>query len=218
MKAKICGVKNFETLNFIINHKYPPKFLGFICNYRKSKRYLNYKNLKKLLNCKKRKKIKFVSVLVNPNEIILRKIKKLNFDYLQLYDVSPEKTKVIKKKFKIKIITAITVKNLKDVLKYKNFVNISEIILFDSKGYEKSLGFNHQLLKNVIHPINKMLAGNIKYNDKLDKYEKITDIIDISGSLETRGEKDNLKIDKFLRNIKKVNDKDKKKNSANRSA
>ena len=218
MKAKICGVKNFETLNFIINHKYPPKFLGFICNYRKSKRYLNFKNLKKLLNCKKRKKIKFVSVLVNPNEIILRKIKKLNFDYLQLYDVSPEKTKVIKKKFKIKIITAITVKNLKDVLKYKNFVNISEIILFDSKGYEKSLGFNHQLLKNVTHPINKMLAGNIKYNDKLDKYEKITDIIDISGSLETRGEKDNLKIDKFLRNIKKVNDKDKKKNSANRSA
>ena len=218
MKAKICGVKNFETLNFIINHKYPPKFLGFICNYRKSKRYLNHKNLKKLLNCKKRKKIKFVSVLVNPNEIILRKIKKLNFDYLQLYDVSPEKTKVIKKKFKIKIITAITVKNLKDVLKYKNFVNISEIILFDSKGYEKSLGFNHQLLKNVTHPINKMLAGNIKYNDKLDKYEKITDIIDISGSLETRGEKDNLKIDKFLRNIKKVNDKDKKKNSANRSA
>ena len=218
MKAKICGVKNFETLNFIINHKYPPKFLGFICNYRKSKRYLNHKNLKKLLNCKKRKKIKFVSVLVNPNEIILRKIKKLNFDYLQLYDVSPEKTKVIKKKFKIKIITAITVKNLKDVLKYKNFVNISEIILFDSKGYEKSLGFNHQLLKNVTHPINKMLAGNIKYNDKLDKYEKITDIIDISGSLETRGEKDNLKIDKFLKNIKKVNDKDKKKNSANRSA
>ena len=218
MKAKICGVKNFETLNFIINHKYPPKFLGFICNYRKSKRYLNYKNLKKLLNRKKKKKIKFVSVLVNPNEIILRKIKKLNFDYLQLYDVSPKKTKVIKKKFKIKIITAITVKNLKDVLKYKNFVNISEIILFDSKGYEKSLGFNHQLLKNVTHPINKMLAGNIKYNAKLDKYEKITDIIDISGSLETRGEKDNLKIDKFLRNIKKVNDKDKKKNSANRSA
>ena len=132
--------------------------------------------------------------------------------------MSPEKTKIIKKKFKIKIITAITVKNLKDVLKYKNFVNISEIILFDSKGYEKSLGFNHQLLKNVTHLINKMLAGNIKYNDKLDKYEKITDIIDISGSLETRGEKDNLKIDKFLRNIKKVNDKDKKKNSANRSA
>ena len=48
-----------------------------------------------------------------------------------------------------------------------------------------------------------MLAGNIQYNDKLEKYKKITDIIDLSGSLETNGEKDILKIDIFLNNIKK---------------
>ena len=204
MQAKICGVKNAETLNFIIKHKHPPKFIGFICNYPKSKRYLDFESLKKLINKRRRKKIKFVSVLVNPTEITLKKIKKLNFDYLQLYDVSPEKTKFIKKKYKTKIITALTIKNLKDVLKYKNFVNISEIILFDSKGYEKSLGFNHQLLKNVTCSINKMLAGNIKYNDKLDKYDKITDIIDISGSLETSGKKDILKINIFLENINKI--------------
>ena len=207
MQAKICGVKNPETLNFIIKHKHPPKFIGFICNYPKSKRYLDFESLKKLINKRRRRKIKFVSVLVDPTEIILKKIKKLNFDYLQLYDVSPEKTKFIKKKYKTKIITALTIKNLKDVLKYKNFVNISEIILFDSKGYEKSLGFNHQLLKNVTCSINKMLAGNIKYNDKLDKYDKITDIIDISGSLETSGKKDISKINIFLKNIKKINDK-----------
>ena len=207
MQAKICGVKNPETLNFIIKHKYPPKFIGFICNYPKSKRYLDFESLKKLINKRRKKKIKFVSVLVNPTEVILKKINKLNFDYLQLYDVSPEKTKFIKKKYKTKIITALTIKNLKDVLKYKNFVNISEIILFDSKGYD-----------NITCSINKMLAGNIKYNDKLDKYDKITDIIDISGSLETQGEKDNLKIDKFLKNIKKLNDKAKKKSSINRSA
>ena len=41
MDAKICGVKDSNTLNFIINHKYPPKFIGFIVNYIKSKRYLN---------------------------------------------------------------------------------------------------------------------------------------------------------------------------------
>ena len=91
-------------------------------------------------------------------------------------------------------------------MKYKNFVNISEIILFDSKGYEKSVGFNHELLNEVPASINKMLAGNIKYNDKLDKYIKITDIIDISGSLETSGEKDISKINIFLNNIKKLND------------
>ena len=72
---------------------------------------------------------------------------------------------------------------------YKKFESISEIILFDSKGYEKSVGFDHKLLNNVSTKVNKMLAGNIQYNDKLDKYSKITDIIDISGSLETSGKK-----------------------------
>ena len=207
MQAKICGVKNPETLNFIIKHKYPPKFIGFICNYPKSKRYLDFESLKKLINKRRRKKIKFVSVLVNPTEIILKKIKKLNFDYLQLYDVSPEKTKFIKKKYKTKIITALTIKNLKDVLKYKNFVNISEIILFDSKGYEKSLGFNHSFLSNVPKIIKTMIAGNVKYNQNLANFEKISDIIDISGSLETRKKKDVKKINIFLKNINKVNKK-----------
>ena len=84
------------------------------------------------------------------------------------------------------------------------FESISDIILFDSKGYEKSLGFDHKLLKDVPNSITKMLAGNIQYDDRLDKYSKITDIIDISGSLETSGEKDISKINLFLENINKI--------------
>ena len=102
-----------------------------------------------------------------------------------------------------KIISAITIENKTDVKKYKKFALISDIILFDSKGYEKSIEFNHKLLNDVPNSITKMLAGNIQYDDKLDKYSKITDIIDISGSLETSGEKDISKIDIFLNNINK---------------
>ena len=203
MDAKICGIKDSKTLNFIVNHSTPPKFIGFITNYPKSRRHVKYKNLKKLINIEK-KKVNFVSVLVNPNDEILEKIKDLNFDYYQLYDVSPEKTKTIKEKYKVKIITALTIENKNDVEKYKKFNSISEIILFDSKGYEKSIGFDHQLLNNVPTSVNKMLAGNIRYDDKLDKYSKITDIIDISGSLETLGEKDISKIKIFLDNISKI--------------
>lgn len=204
MYAKICGVKDNKTLNFLINHRFPPKFIGFICNYNKSKRYLHFKKLENLIRKKKKKKIYFVSVLVNPNDIILNKIKNLDFDYLQLYDVSPTRTKIIKDKYKFKIITALTVQNIKDIVKFKNYENISEIILFDSKGYEKSLSFNYKLVKKVTGKFIKMLAGNIKYNDKLEKYNKITDIIDISGSLETNGNKDISKIEIFLNNINKV--------------
>ena len=128
----------------------------------------------------------------------------MNFDYYQLYDVSPEKTKIIKEKYKVKIITALTIENKNDIEEYKKYQSISEIILFDSKGYENSATFDHRLLNNVPTSINKMLAGNIQYNDKLDKYSKITDIIDISGSLETSGEKDISKIKIFLENISKI--------------
>jgi len=203
MDAKICGIKDSKTLNYIVNHNNPPKFIGFITNYPKSRRYVEYKNLKRLINIDK-KKINFVSVLVNPNDEILEKIKDLNFDYYQLYDVSPGKTRIIKEKYKVKIITALTIENKNDIEEYKKFESISEIILFDSKGYEKSDRFDHQLLNNVSTSVNKMLAGNIQYDDKLDKYSKITDIIDISGSLETSGEKDISKIKIFLENITKI--------------
>tara|TARA_B100001250_G_scaffold413886_1_gene449631 strand:+ start:2699 stop:3322 length:624 start_codon:yes stop_codon:yes gene_type:complete len=200
MDAKICGVKDTDTLKYIVNHKNPPKFVGFITNYKKSKRYIEYKSLKKLININK-KGVNFVSVLVNPNEDILEKIKNLNFDYYQIYDSSPEKVKSIKKKYNKKIISAITVKNKEDVEQYKKFASFSDILLFDSKGYEKSLGFDHKLLDVVSGSITKMLAGNIKYDDRLDKYSKITDIIDISGSLETSGKKDISKINFFLENF-----------------
>ena len=128
----------------------------------------------------------------------------MSYDYLQLYNVNPERTKFIKKKYKIKIISAITVGSLKDVYTFNLYKRISDIILFDSKGYEKSLSFDHTLLENIPNDTKRMLAGNIKYNDNLEKFKKISDIIDISGSLETQGEKDNRKINKFLKNIYRV--------------
>ena len=205
MLSKICGIKDPTTLDYLINHKYPPQFIGFICNYKKSKRYIKFDNLVKLVNVDK-KEIFFVAVLVNPDESFLEKIKDLNFDYYQLYNVSPERTKIIKNKYNKKIISALTINKKSDVNKYISYKNFSDIILFDGKGYEKSIGFDHLLVKNLPSTIKKMLAGNIKYNEKLDNYAKITDIIDISGSLETSGKKDLTKIDIFLQNLKNLND------------
>ena len=45
LKCKICGVSNSKTLNFIVNHKFPPQFIGFIVNYPKSKRYVETEKL-----------------------------------------------------------------------------------------------------------------------------------------------------------------------------
>jgi len=206
MKSKICGISDKDTLIHLTNHPNSPKYIGFIVNYKKSKRFVNQNNLKKLLKINK-KKSKYVAVLVKPTNSQLKKISKLPFDYYQLYKVSPKKTLQIKKKYNKKIITALTIEKKQNVKKYKDYKKISDIILFDSKGYEKSMNFDHSLLKNIPNSINKMVAGNIKYNEKLDKYSKIADIIDISGSLETSGKKDISKINIFLKNLKKTNDK-----------
>ena len=204
MKAKICGVKDEKTLRFILDHKYPPNFIGFISNFPKSKRFIEIDTLKYLTNIN-RKNVKFVAVLVNPSDEILEKIKNFNFDYYQLYDVSPERTKIIRTKYKKKIITALTIKDKKDVNKYKDYLNISDIFLFDGKGYEKSIGFQHSLLEDLPNNIEKMIAGDIKYDDNLDNFKKIANIIDLSGSLETEDNKDLKKVDTFLNNLKELN-------------
>ena len=195
--SKICGVSDPKTLNYIINHPYPPLLIGFICNYKKSPRFLEIEKLKKLINVNK-KKCKFVAVLVKPDHKILEKIKDLNFDYYQLYDVSPERTKTIKEKYNIKIITALTINTQKDVDIYSNYNEISDLILFDGKGYEKSIGFDHKLLNFIPDSINKMIAGNIKIED-IPNFKNRDCFIDLSGSLENEeGKKDLKKINKLL--------------------
>ena len=200
---KICGVSDTETLNYILNHQYPPKFIGFITNYKKSKRYVEYEKLKDLLKIDK-KQTNFVSVLVNPTNEILEKIKDLNFDYYQLYDVNPNRTMEIKEKYKIRIISALTISTKRDVDKYKDYFKISDIILFDSKGYHKSESFDHTLLEQVPNTINKMIAGNIQIED-IPNFKTKDFIVDLSGSIENNeGKKDINKIDKLLKLFAKI--------------
>ncbi len=194
---KICGVSDLETLKYILNHQFPPHFIGFICNYKKSKRYVEYEKLKRLVSIKKNK-TSFVSVLVDPDDDILEKIKGLNFDYYQLYDVSAKRTKIIKEKYNVKVITALTINSQNDVDEYKDYDKISDLILFDGKGYEKSIGFNHKLLDAIPYSVNKMIAGNIKIDD-IPNFKNKNYFIDLSGSLENEeGKKDLKKINKLL--------------------
>ena len=201
--SKICGISDLDTLDFIINHPYPPQFIGFICNYKKSSRYVEAEKLNELLKLDK-KKSNFVAVLVKPDKNILEEIKHLPFDYYQIYDCTPDEIKEMKQKYNKKIITALTIKDEKDVEKYQLFSEVADIYLFDSKGYEKSMAFDHSLIKKI--KINKplMIAGNIQVNDNLENYKKIADIIDISGGLETSGVKDKSKINIFLNKVKQA--------------
>ena len=204
LKSKICGISDTKTLEFLVNHKSSPEFIGFIVNYPKSKRYVDKKKLKELFKIKKKKSL-YVAVLVNPEKKILEEIKELPFDYYQLYDCDFKETSAIKEKYNKKIISAITVKYGHDVKKYKSYTNVADIFLFDSKGYEKSMSFNHSYIKDINFKKEVMLAGDIQVNDDLEKYNKIADIIDISGGLESFGFKDISKIEIFLKKMQNFN-------------
>ena len=122
-----------------------------------------------------------------------------------MYDCTPEEIKQIKEKYQKKIIAALTIENKEDVKKYKVYESISEIILFDSKGYEQSMSFDHDLLNEVDDSIKKMIAGNIKIED-VTNFKNKHYILDVSGSLESsKGVKDINKIDKFLNTVHNIN-------------
>jgi len=204
MKVKICGISDSKTLQYITTHPHPPEYIGFIVNYSKSKRFVKLDKLKDLLKIDK-KNSKYVAVLVNPNEDILEKIKDLSFDYYQIYDCSSKDIKFIKEKYQKKIIVAITVKDKDDVKKFMEYNSYTDIILFDSEGYEKSISFDHGLIKNLKTNKELMLAGNIHIEDNLQNYKELADTLDISGGLETSGLKDISKINIFLNKIKQIN-------------
>ena len=48
--CKICGISDPKTLTYIVDHPYPPQFVGFIVNWKASSRYVELDLLKELLN------------------------------------------------------------------------------------------------------------------------------------------------------------------------
>ena len=202
MKVKICGLSTAEQVQTSI--KYGADFCGFILNYPKSHRFIEFEKAKELTKIEK-KNTKYVAVLVNPNEDELEKFSKLNIDYFQIYgNYNNNYISSIKSQFNKKIIATIQVKNKKDVLNYKQFQDVADIILWDSSGLEYSLDWNFNWIRSVPNSITKMIAGNINI-DKLKKILKLADIVDVSGALETNKVKDIIKIKNFLNSLKKLN-------------
>ena len=143
--------------------------------------------------------------MVKPTLTELEKFSKLNLDYFQLYGQYDSKSLInIKNKFKKKIIITIQVKNRDDIETYKKVEDGADIILWDSTGYEKSLGWKHNWIKDIKTKREKMIAGNITI-DKLKDLSRFADIVDVSGALETNKVKDIKKIKEFIMSIKKVN-------------
>ena len=203
MQVKVCGLTTVEQVETSVLHG--ANFCGFILNYQKSHRYINYQVAKQITEVKKYNAY-YVGVLVNPSKEELVMFSNLNLDYFQIYgNYSKEQLNEIKTNYKKKIIMSLQIKDKQDVLKYKIYEKIANIILFDSSGLHQSLSWDYTWIKQVPSSIKRMLAGNIDI-DMLESLKNITDIVDVSGALETDKVKDLNKIKNFLNKIKQIND------------
>ena len=203
MKLKICGLSNpIEIETCIISNV---DYCGFILNYTKSHRYISLDKARELTKINKGN-TKYVGVLVEPTIEQLNQFSELNFDYFQLYgNFHPDELISIKDKFKKKIISSIQVKKKEDINKYKLVENNSDIILWDSSGYEESLSWDYNWLNTVSTKVEKMVAGNITI-DKIKNLVNLADTVDVSGALETNKVKDINKIKDFTAEIKRISD------------
>ena len=92
VELKICGINSQNIIQTII-YNGGCQYLGFVF-YPPSPRNLSIENSKKLTLLVP-SNIKKVAVLVKPKKEFVNQIKD-QFDYLQLYDVSPQETAELK--------------------------------------------------------------------------------------------------------------------------
>ena len=199
IELKICGINSKEIIQTIVNiggcH-----YLGFIF-YPPSPRNVSIEHSKNLTSMVPQN-IKKVAVLVDPKDSFVEKIKD-QFDFFQLYNTSPARTKELKLIFNKKIIQAIKVKKKEDIDLYKSYLGIADEFLFDSPGMEKSSVFDWSHLNNI-EIKDWFLAGGIDINN-IEKASRITKKLDLNSSLEdTEGKKSVKKVSELLLNVKQL--------------
>ena len=199
IELKICGI-NSENIIQTIVQKGGCQYLGFVF-YPSSPRNISIEQSKNLTSIVPNN-IKKVAILVKPKDNFVEKIKD-QFDFFQIYDTSPSRSKELKLIFNKKIIQAIKVKKKEDINLYKQYVGIADKFLFDSYAMEKSSIFDWSYLKNI--EISEwFLAGGININN-LEKASKISKKIDISSGLEDNpGKKSVQKVSELLLKVKQL--------------
>jgi phosphoribosylanthranilate isomerase len=202
MIVKICGLNPTRDVQLCIDLNV--NFLGFIF-YKKSPRNIDLDDVK-ILSKYNKKNSSFVAVTVNPTNEFIEKTVLNNFDYIQLHGSETRKRINEIKKYNLKIIKAIKIKEEADINKYKEF-NEADIILFDTPGMEKSIKFPKDLIAKLPKGKKFALAGSISEDNIKNIANLGVNFFDLSSNLEKQvGYKDHLKIKSFMNNIKKINE------------
>ncbi|WP_022749416.1 tryptophan synthase subunit beta [Lachnobacterium bovis] len=226
MKIKICGVTREEEIIYI--NEFAINYVGFVF-YKNSKRYVEISKAKKLMD-NLRDRIKTVAVTVDPDEELIEKIKKLNFDIIQIHTKRDDFfDSDLLTKISAPLWLAFNVENSDDLKHYiEKFDSLSnkvkkkiQAIVFDNKNFgsgktfswKNDIGFR-KLLKAFRKNNNceLVLAGGLNCQNVSEGIKTFyPEIVDVSSSLEVECNyinkkvyrKDREKIMKFVDEVKK---------------
>lgn len=204
-KVKICGLNSIQAVQAVVAQN--ADYAGFVF-FPRSPRHLALEeaaHLKSLLPST----IQSVSVLVDPDDTVLAKVKQvLDPDYVQLHGKeSPARVAEIKKNFpELKLIKAIAVRNGDDVAQAAGYM-AADMLLFDAKAPEDALpggngmSFDWVLLKDRDFSKPWFLSGGLNAANVAEALVATgASAVDVSSGVESSpGVKDGALIEQFMK-------------------
>ncbi len=214
VQAKICGLSTLEAAQAARDGG--AAFLGFI-HFARSPRHLELRKMAALMRAIRVRPgaPKLVSVLVDPDDRLLRTIKNnVKPDLIQLHGKeSPQRVREIKGRFGIPLIKALSVSEAADIRAAEDYAPYTDYLMFDAKPPKDAtmpgglgLSFDWTLLKGYSGRKPWFLAGGLT-PDNVAEAAKISGakLVDVSSGVESApGVKDLNRISAFLRAVKSL--------------
>lgn len=204
VQVKICGLKTPEMVAAAVQAS--ADYVGFV-TFPRSPRHVTPQEAAVL----KPSGVPCVSVLVNPDDALLQKVKEaLNPAYVQLHDTPPARAKQIKEQFGMKVILALPERAI-GTLQAAELTSAADMLLFDTTPPKDSqlpggngVSFDWSLLKGASIPLPWFLSGGLSAQNVAQAIAQSgAKMVDVSSGVESSaGVKDAHLITQFIKAAK----------------
>ena len=208
--TKICGITDEHAMYAAVENG--ASFVGLVF-YPPSPRSLDSISASRLVALVP-PSIKKVGLFVNPvNNQLNKVLNDVSLDLIQLHgEETPDRCNDIRKIFGLPIMKVIKVANIYDIENVGDYYEVVDWLMFDAKAPDSmdnalpggnAIKFDWSLLAGKTWPLPWMLAGGLNSeNVGTAVAESGALIVDVSSGVESSpGEKDPLKIEKFLQTV-----------------
>ncbi|MBX9575495.1 MAG: phosphoribosylanthranilate isomerase [Caulobacteraceae bacterium] len=206
--AKICGLTTPETLDVALDHG--AAFVGAV-TFSRSPRHLGPLEAATLFD-RARGRAKIVSVVVNPDDLLLTTLAlTLRPDFIQLHgSETPERAAEVRRLTKAGIIKALPVREASDLAAADVWAGVADHLMFDAKppeGADLPGGVGHAFDWSILagHAFDRpwFLAGGLD-PDNVTRAIRVTGAphVDVSSGVESApGVKEPARIAAFLKAV-----------------